>query len=110
LRELVGGHPYLVRKALYHLRRGDLIWESLMDLAATEGGIYGDHLRRHLYVLRGYPELAAALRQVVQQMRSVEIEAAAAFKLESMGLVKMVGNETVPRCAIYRSYFRSHLE
>jgi hypothetical protein len=110
LMELVGGHPYLVRKALYHLRRGDLIWESLMDLAATEGGIYGDHLRRHLYVLRGYPELAAALRQVVQQMRSVEIEAAAAFKLESMGLVKMVGNETVPRCAIYRSYFRSHLE
>jgi hypothetical protein len=109
LMELVGGHPYLVRKALYHLRREDLRLEALMESAATEEGIYSDHLRRHLYVLQGYPELAAAFRQVVSKERAVEIDAEAAFKLESMGLVSLKGNEAVPRCAIYRSYFRSHL-
>ncbi|MBE9033471.1 AAA-like domain-containing protein, partial [filamentous cyanobacterium LEGE 11480] len=110
LLELVGGHPYLVRKALYHLRREDLSLDALLDLAATEGGIYSDHLRRHLYVLQDYPELAAAFRQVVARSRAVEIEAEVAFKLESMGLVRLTGNEALPRCAIYRDYFRDHLE
>jgi len=110
LLELVGGHPYLIRKALYHLRRQDLGMDELMGLAATEGGIYSDHLRRHLYVLQDYPALAAAFRQVVNKERAVEIDAEAAFKLESMGLVRLAGNGAIPRCAIYRSYFRDHLE
>jgi hypothetical protein len=110
LLELVGGHPYLLRKALYHLRRQDLGLEALIGVAATEGGIYGDHLRRHLYVLQDYPALAAAFRQVVNKERAVEIDAEAAFKLESMGLVRLAGNGAIPRCAIYRSYFRDHLE
>ena len=110
LLELVGGHPYLIRKALYHLRRQDLGMDELMGLAATEGGIYSDHLRRHLYVLQNYPALAAAFRQVVNKERAVEIDAEAAFKLESMGLVRLAGNGAIPRCAIYRSYFRDHLE
>ena len=110
LLELVGGHPYLIRKALYHLRRQDLGMDELMGLAATEGGIYSDHLRRHLYVLQDYPTLAAAFRQVVNKERAVEIDAEAAFKLESMGLVRLAGNGAIPRCAIYRSYFRDHLE
>ena len=110
LLELVRGHPYLIRKALYHLRRQDLGLDELMGLAATEGGIYSDHLRRHLYVLQDYPALAAAFRQVVNKERAVEIDAEAAFKLESMGLVRLAGNGAIPRCAIYRSYFRDHLE
>ncbi|MBD0340939.1 MAG: AAA-like domain-containing protein, partial [Microcoleus sp. Co-bin12] len=32
-----------------------------------------------------------------------------AFKLDSLGLVKLHGNECVPRCELYRQYFRSHL-
>ncbi len=110
LMALVGGHPYLIRKALYHLRREDMTISALAEMAATESGIYGDHLRRHLYVLRDYPLLAAAFRQVVSKGRPVEIDAEVAFKLESMGLVRLSGNEASPRCEVYCDYFRDHLE
>ncbi len=110
LMALVGGHPYLVRKALYHLRKEDMTMTALAALAATESGIYSDHLRRHLYVLRDYPVLAEAFRQVVSKSKPVEIDAEASFKLESMGLVRLLGNEASPRCEVYRDYFRDHLE
>ena len=110
LMALVGGHPYLIRKALYHLRREDMTVAALEETAATESGIYSDHLRRHLYVLRDYPELAEAFRQVVSKSRPVEIDAEVSFKLESMGLVQLSGNEASPRCEVYREYFRDHLE
>ncbi|NEO85367.1 MAG: TIR domain-containing protein [Spirulina sp. SIO3F2] len=109
LLQLVGGHPYLVRKALYHLRRQDLSLRELVTTAQTEGGIYNDHLRRHLLNLQDYPPLAAALRQVVSQSRAVEIDAESAFKLESMGLVALQGNKASPRCDVYRQYFCDHL-
>ena len=110
LMALVGGHPYLIRKALYHLRREDMTLRALAEMAATESGIYSDHLRRHLYVLRDYPALAEAFRQVVSKSRAIEIDAEASFKLESMGLVRLSGNEASPRCEVYREYFRDHLE
>ncbi len=110
LMALVGGHPYLIRKALYHLRREDLTLNDLAETAATEAGIYSDHLRRHLYVLQDYPQLAEAFRQVVTKRRGVDIDAESSFKLESMGLVRISGNEATPRCEVYREYFCDHLE
>jgi AAA-like domain/TIR domain len=106
---LVGGHPYLVRKGLYHLRRQDVTLEQLMQVASTEASIYIDHLRRHLLNLQHYPPLAEALRQVVVKNRPVELDPEAAFKLESMGLVRLQGNQATLRCDLYRQYFRDHL-
>jgi hypothetical protein len=110
LMALVGGHPYLIRKALYHLRREDMTLAALAATAATEGGIYSDHLLRHWYVLRDYPQLAEAFRQVVTKNRPVNVDAESSFKLESMGLVRLEGNEASPRCQVYREYFSDHLE
>jgi serine/threonine-protein kinase len=107
---LVGGHPYLVRKALYHLRRQDVTLEQLLSEAPTEAGIYIDHLRRHLLNLQCYPDLAEALRQVVIKSKPTELNSISAFKLESMGLVSLQGNQATIRCDLYRSYFRDHLQ
>ncbi|NEQ49770.1 MAG: molecular chaperone Tir, partial [Leptolyngbya sp. SIO3F4] len=41
---LIGGHPYLVRFAFYHIVQRELTWERLLKSAPTEAGIYGDHL------------------------------------------------------------------
>jgi serine/threonine-protein kinase len=109
LMTLVGGHPYLVQKALYHIRRQDAILEELEQTAPTEAGIYSDHLRRHWWNLKEYPRLAEAFRQVVIKNKSVELDAELAFKLDSMGLVKLQGNEATPRCDLYRYYFRDRL-
>ncbi len=43
----MGGHPYLVRIALYHLAQEQITLEELLQQAPTQGGIYGNILRHH---------------------------------------------------------------
>lgn len=111
LMEVIGGHPYLVRLALYYIAQGELSFAELLATAATESGIYGDHLRRHLWNLQQHPNLAQAFAKVVTAQEAVEIESILAFKLHSMGLVHLRGNEVSPRFELYRQYFcdRQHL-
>ncbi len=109
LMAIVGGHPYLVRVALYHISRSDLTLNELKETAIADAGIYSDHLRRQLWNLEEYPELAQGMREIVAADSPVQLKAMQAFKLDSLGLVKLHGNECVPRCELYRQYFRSHL-
>lgn len=109
LQALVGGHPYLVRVALYHIAREQITLNYLLQTATTEAGPYSDHLRRHLWHLEQHSELAAALCEVVNTNRPIELKSTLAFKLHSMGLVKMEGNNVKPRCSLYRQYFRERL-
>ncbi|NJS11389.1 MAG: TIR domain-containing protein [Microcoleus sp. CSU_2_2] len=109
LMAIVGGHPYLVRVALYHISRADLTLDELKESAIADAGIYSDHLRRQLWNLEEYPELATGMREIATADNPVQLKAIQAFKLDSLGLVKLQGNECVPRCELYRQYFRSHL-
>ena len=47
----------------------------------------------------------AAFEKVVTSTKPVRLETISAYQLQSMGLVKLVGNEVEPRCQLYRSYF-----
>ncbi len=105
----IGGHPHLVRIALYHLARKEVSLSQLLQTAATVAGIYSDHLRHHLASLQEYPELANAYKQVVRAVEPLPLEAIAAYKLESMGLVKLQENQASPSCQLYRLYFREQL-
>ncbi|MFG6103678.1 AAA-like domain-containing protein [Leptothoe sp. EHU-05/26/07-4] len=107
--ELVGGHPYLMRAALYQLARGRMSLTQLMEEAPTEGGLYSDHLRRHLLNLEADSALLRAFKQVIPSYQPVQIGSTEAFKLHSMGLVKYDGNAVVPLCGLYRQYFQSRL-
>ncbi|NJO42561.1 MAG: hypothetical protein HC769_11135 [Cyanobacteria bacterium CRU_2_1] len=106
---LVGGHPYLTRLALYWLQQGEITLTQLLQEAPTQAGIYSNHLRRHWEVLQAHPNLWTALRQVVTATRGVRLESITAYRLESMGLVKLRGNEAVPACELYRLYFSSQV-
>ena len=53
LMAMVGGHPYLLNVALYHLSRRDMTLEHLLQTAPMLTGIYGHHLRGHLEILTG---------------------------------------------------------
>ncbi|NMG07932.1 AAA-like domain-containing protein [Brasilonema sp. UFV-L1] len=106
---MIGGHPYLVRLALYHLGRGDVTLDQLLQEAPTIAGIYSNYLRRHLANLQEHPKLAEALKRVVTTSASVQLEAITAYKLESMGLVKLEGNQAISSCELYRLYFREQL-
>jgi hypothetical protein len=105
--ELTGGHPYLVRVALYYLARHEITLPELLKVAPTQEWFYGDHLRHHLETLQNNKKLREAMKVVVRSLKPVRIDEA--FKLTSMGLVKFCGNDVVPLCELYRQYFADML-
>jgi hypothetical protein len=106
---MVGGHPYLVHLALYVLAREEMTLEELLQAAPKQSGIYSNHLRSLLAVLFSDAELAAALDRVLAVSQSVELNAIAAYKLESMGLVQLERNRAKLSCELYRLYFSEQL-
>jgi hypothetical protein len=104
---LLGGHPYLVRKALYLLANGSLSVEDLFALAAEDRGPFGDHLRHLLFRLGNQPPLKAGLREVLQ--RNACPDEGVFIRLRSAGLVRQEGSSMLPRCELYRRYFRERL-
>ncbi|MEH2073987.1 MAG: AAA-like domain-containing protein [Nostoc sp.] len=109
LQAMVGGHPYLVSLALYHLCQKEMTLEVLLETASTPVGIYSQHLRELLSLLQIEPELMSAMQQVIATDEKVELDAIAAYKLESMGLVKLNGNQANAMCELYRLYFSQQL-
>ena len=109
LMTLIGGHPYLVRFAFYHMAQHQLTLKQLLEDAPTESGIYGDHLRRHLWNLHQNTTLAESFREVLASQEPVCLESEQAFKLHSLGLVKLQGNGVIPRFDLYRKYFSDRL-
>jgi hypothetical protein len=107
LMDLLGGHPYLTRKALYTLVTERLSWAGLLRVAPTDQGPFGDHLRRHHWLLRDQPDLRDALREVIQRRRC--IDEMAFFRLLQAGLVKGAGHVCTCRCDLYRIYFEAKL-
>ncbi len=105
LMAMVGGHPYLVQMALDYLKSQENTLLNLLQIASTEAGPFGNYLREQLWDVQQYPELAAALHQVVTTNNPVTLEPAQAFKLDRMGLIQMQGNDCSPRCNLYRQYF-----
>jgi hypothetical protein len=109
LANTVGGHPYLVNLAFCALVTQNNDLEQIIQEATTDTGIYRDHLRGHLIALGEYPELAHAFKQVINSDQAVNLNSIVAYELESMGLVKLIGNETTPSCELYRVYFSDRL-
>jgi hypothetical protein len=109
LREMVDGHPYLLHLAFYHLCREEVSIDHLLENAPTQTGIYSNHLRGHLTTLQQHPELAAAFKEVVEADNAIQLDAIPAYKLESMGLVNLIGDMATPGCDLYRLYFRDRL-
>ncbi|MDJ0712804.1 MAG: AAA-like domain-containing protein [Prochloraceae cyanobacterium] len=105
----IGGHPYLLQLAFYHLASQNITLEKLLQEAPTRSGIYNHHLRRHLANIETNPELAAGMKKVVMADTIVELESIIAYKLDSMGLVKLHQNKVTPSCQLYALYFRSEL-
>jgi hypothetical protein len=108
-RGLIGGHPYLVRSALYHIAAGDISLAEFLRTAPTEAGIYSDYLRGHLKTLEDYPELGTAMKSVVMSEEPVRLRSEKSFKLDSMGLVVRVDNNVKLRCDLDRQYFCDRL-
>jgi hypothetical protein len=112
LMRMLGGHPYLIRLALYHLvgrvgLQGNL--EQLLQQAPTTQGIYHEYLRQYVLLLQREPELANAFSEVITAIHPVKVEPVIADKLHSLGLVNLAGDLCTPACELYRLYFQGQL-
>lgn len=110
IEQMVGGHPYLVRQLLDRLRpyRNETL-EQLLKLAPTAQGIYSKHLREQWQDIQKDLELKTALKEVIAiSPKGVRLKPTIAYKLESLGLIKMDGNDSITRCELYRLYFNEN--
>lgn len=109
LTKMVGGHPYLIRVALYQVARKEITLDKFLNVAPTENGPYGDHLRRHLWNVEQRDEIAEATKQVMASSKPARLGPIQAFQLNSMGIVHLQGSKVIPRCNLYKQYFYNHL-
>ncbi len=104
---LLGGHPYLTRRALYLVATRRISMKDLLATATQDRGPFDDHLRYHLFRLHGHDDLLDGLRQAIHQR--VCRNEAIFWRLRGAGLVRRKGRDIVPRCKLYADYFRSRL-
>ncbi len=113
LMAIVGGHPYLIRVALYKIAREQFTLEKLLKTAANEKGPYAEHLNRQLANLQAHPQLATIFKTIITSDNPIpinkELNQLALFKLGSLGLIKIEENKVKPWCELYRRYFNHRL-
>jgi hypothetical protein len=108
LYDLVGGHPYLIRQALYMLKNQNLSMSELGRTAISDTGPFGDHLRRWIWYLQDNQDLKRELAQVFTEgtcRDEVNFQ-----RLKAAGLI--IGdsrNTSRARCRLYQAYFSKHL-
>lgn len=105
---LVGGHPFLIRLTLYHVANGNVTLTQILKNATSSSSIYADYLRRQSLILEQQPELANAMKDVTTN-NNVKLSTVSRFKLHSIGLVKLQGDNVVLSCDLYRQYFQNNL-
>jgi hypothetical protein len=105
---LVGGHPYLIRQALYCLARNKWAFTELQRHARESDGPFGDHLKRFVWGLSQDRALKDAFKSI---LRHGQCDDEQHFqRLTAVGLI--VGadrSEARPRCELYAEYFKKHL-
>jgi energy-coupling factor transporter ATP-binding protein EcfA2 len=108
LMELVGGHPYLVRQALYVLATERWSLARLRDEAGKDTGPFGDHLRRHLWALLQNDHLRAVVAGIA---KGEGCDDEGLFqRLLASGLIAGENRSKARlRCALYQQYFPPHL-
>lgn len=105
---LLGGHPYLVRKALYQVTSKQLTAADLFAKAADDQGPFGDHLRYHLFRLSRKPEQKQGFLDVIQTQRCPDDDVY--FRLRGAGMIgPREGLVVKPRCELYSRYFQERL-
>ncbi|MGB3535022.1 MAG: AAA-like domain-containing protein [Microcoleaceae cyanobacterium] len=109
LQQLLGGHPYLVQLAFYHLVQTEITLEKLLQDAPTICGIYREYLQHYLMLLTAQPDLVTAFKQVINLNKDIKLNPIIANQLENMGLITCIGNRVIPRCQLYQLYFATHL-
>jgi hypothetical protein len=112
LTNLVGGHPYLIRLALYHIANGDTTLSSLLTDAHTGNSIYIKYLQRQEKYITSDRKLIDLMAKVVNRDCPLEIrsiDSGSLVKLQELGLVENRCNAIQPKNQLLKLYFMDRL-
>lgn len=108
LMDFIGGHPFLVKLALYILKKENYNLSRLKEISLEDKGPFGDHLRRFLWHLHGKEKLKNTLLRLIHN--GTCDDETHFLRLKAAGLVKgKTRSEAQMRCQLYKEYFRNHL-
>ncbi len=105
--DLIGGHPYLTRRALYLVASKRDTLTELVEKACEDNGPFGDHLRNYLFRMGDQEKLKEGLVQIIKYQRCSDEHVF--FQLRGSGLVKRSDNIVMLRNKLYADYFRKRL-
>nr|WP_235927163.1 AAA-like domain-containing protein [Gloeocapsopsis dulcis] len=116
LMDWVGGHPFLIQLAFYHLTTStpsaltDKIFtyqvQQLLREATTLAGNYQNHLRHIWLALQADTSLLLTIEQLINSQEAIVVDSSIAYKLESLGIIKLEGDCATLRCRLYYNYFK----
>jgi hypothetical protein len=108
LHRMVGGQPYLVRKAFQLIVDKQMTFAEFLAKAAMDEGPFGDHLKRVLVSISSNPQLKEAATSVVMSIGPLESEAF--FRLRAAGVISGDSPKSARmRCELYQDYLHEHL-
>lgn len=105
---LVGGHPYLITLALTEISRGQITLENLLQNPSSSTRIYAQYLQRYFKLLRQFPTLNQAFLRVVYSEHPIVLDIIQIEQLLNLGLISIQENQALPKCFLYRDYFRRY--
>jgi len=109
LEELVGGQPFLTRRALDLLARKQLDFPTLLATADRDDGAFGDHLKRILISVTQLPSVFQALKHSLTHP-DMTTQTDGFQRLLAAGVLKQVAdNRVVLACELYRRYLSLHV-
>jgi len=106
LLNLTGGHPYLLKLAL----EANMTYGEILSQSSTCSSIYGEYLHRLWDRLQQDSSLLSTFSRIIETDGGLLLDPDLAYRLESMGLIKLQGNEAVVACQLYKEYFKNRIQ
>lgn len=106
---LLGGHPYRLQLAFYHLQRQIITLNQLLENSVLAFAIYAEHLQQQWWNLQHYPELLLPLKEIVMHPSAIDCAAEQGSQLCKMGLVHLHGLQASLSCELFRPFFHDRL-
>lgn len=106
LMAIIGGHPFLVRLAMFEVASGNIDLTSLIANASSRQGIfYQRHLAKIETILKLDRDLLVAMTDIIRSPQGTSLAPRLKAQLEGLGVVTFADELVVPRCELYRQYF-----
>lgn len=105
---LIGGNPYLVHRSLHEMAIHAMNLEDLEVEADHDDGLFGDHLKQMLTLIKRSPEMLDMVRRVIQGHPVSDSENF--YQLRSAGILLGDSCENIGfRSPIYATFLKRHI-